>query len=612
MRASLWVMQAGDDRNPGTEELPLRTIGRARDIVRTMNRDMSDDITVFIGGSHPLYSPLEFGPEDSGTNGYSIIYTAAPGEHPVVTGGYRVYGWSLADKARNLWSAPAPAGLEDTRDLYVNGSLAQRTRARVIQAVSKAPGAPPPADPRARWRDSPDVEFSGPEQDAIWSERARAPALYVANAADLLGTPGEWFFDRAARRFLYVPREGENLATADVEAASGSSLLVGRGRQDRVLVGLVFKGIRFEYATLRGEPGAAIHFTLAGGIQFLEDDFVHMAAPAMDLGPGFSVGVVEGCVFGDLQSTALRVDGANDVKISNSRFSYVATVRHEGCAIEIDRSTGVVVTSTQIDHFPNSSIVADGAPLANATDGANLISEPMIGKFGAAALAEPRGAAQAESGLSAPFRPLLAEAIVPRAAPHPPSGVSADPEDGFAYVTWDPPCLDGGLPVTSYTISSSSGATMTVYASEFPAKGYVVFGNLENGAAVSFTVVAANEAGQSPPSLASAAVVPTHRRKLRAPQPPTAVSISVDAAGSRIQLNAPSATGGSPVVAYSVAAVPSGRRVVLEGRDVIHSDSAHPLVRTIAGYEPDPTDTVAVSAMNSRGEGQPAVVKPHR
>src|ERR1019366_964376 len=42
-RASLWVSPHGDDANPGTEDRPLRTIARARDVVRTLNKDMSDD-----------------------------------------------------------------------------------------------------------------------------------------------------------------------------------------------------------------------------------------------------------------------------------------------------------------------------------------------------------------------------------------------------------------------------------------------------------------------------------------------------------------------------------------------------------------------------------------
>ena len=141
---------------------------------------------------------------------------------------------------------------------------------------------------------------------------------------------------------------------------------------------------------------------------------------------------------------------------------------------------------------------------------------------------------------------LLSEEVLPRSAPHAPTGVSAEAEDGFAYVTWDPPCLDGGLPVTSYTVTSSGGARMTVSAPDFPLKGYVVFGNLENGAGVAFTVAATNEAGTSPPSLGSAAVVPLHRRRLKAPQPPTSVSLTVGVGGSKLQLTPPTATGGSP------------------------------------------------------------------
>jgi len=42
---------------------------------------------------------------------------------------------------------------------------------------------------------------------------------YVENAYELLGTPGQWYFDRPARTLYYVPRSGENMHTADVEDA---------------------------------------------------------------------------------------------------------------------------------------------------------------------------------------------------------------------------------------------------------------------------------------------------------------------------------------------------------------------------------------------------------
>jgi hypothetical protein len=614
LRASLWVSASGDDGNPGTKERPLATLGRARDLVRTMNRDMSDDITVFLSGSFHLDQPVEFGPQDSATNGFSIIYTAAPGEHPVVSGAYRVTGWTLADRARNLWSAPAPEGLRDTHDLWVNGAPAQRTRVRLPQAAPKNPSPAPPADPRSQWKNPRDILLVAPEPDAIWSEREGAAPFYAENVFEFLGRPGEWYFDRAARRIYCVPRGGEDLAAADVEAAAAEAFLVGNGLRDRPLSGLVFKGIRFEYTTWIGPspPGAAVRFRLAGALQFLEDRFVHLGTPALELGPGFAAGVVEGCLFGDIPWTAMRVAGASDVRISDSRFSYVATEHPGCCAVELRQSEGVSVDRTQIDHFPNAAILSDGAPLAGGRGAANLVSPPMIGLGGASPWGDPRTPASADAGVSAPYRALLEEPVLPRAAPRPPTAVSAEPEDGFAYVTWDPPCLDGSAPVTSYTVASSSGARMTVSAADLQAKGYVVFANLENGSGVTFTVAAANEPGPGPPSLASAPVVPARRRRLKVAQPPTAVAITVGAGASTVQLTPPSVTGGSPVVAYSLTALPSGKRIVLEGRDIIHSDGSHPLVRTIQGFVPDAGDTVAVAAVNAKGEGPPAVVKPQR
>jgi hypothetical protein len=623
LRASLWVSPSGDDGNPGSEERPFRTIDRAREMVSKMNRDMSDDITVFIEGSYHLYQPLLFGPLDSGTNGFSVIYTAAPGEHPVIDGAFRITGWSVADKARKLWSAPVPTGLKDTHDLFVNGSLASRTRARVSQAVASVPGAGPASDPKAQWRNPGDVGFSSSGTDAIWSEKAGLPPMFVENAAELLGRPGEWYFDRGARRIFYTPRADEDLATADVEAASAEAFFVGQGSKDRPVTGLVFKGIRFEYTTSLGptpvgvsptspEPSAAVRFKFAAAIQFLEDEFVHMGTPAIELGPGFAAGTIEGCVFGDISWTAVKISDASDVRVTDSRFSYTATQHHGGGPIDLSKSGDIDIEHNQLDHYPNAAISSHGEPTGGSRISSNLISPPMIGQDVDAYLGSHQAPASANAGISPPYRALLNERFSPRSVPHPPTDVSAEAEDGFAYVTWTPPCLDGGPPVDSYTVASSAGEMRTVSSGEFPAKGYIVFSDLEDRTGVSFTVVATNAVGASGPSISSAPVVPVYKRKLKLPQPPNSVSFMIVDGLARIQLTAPTSSGGSPVIAYSLTAHPSGKRIVLEGRDVLHSDASHPVVRTISGFLPDPGDTVSVCAVNARGEGLAAVVKPQR
>ncbi len=198
-RATLWVSPGGDDANPGTEEQPLRTIARARDVVRTLNQDMTDDITVFIAGEHHLDGPLEFMPEDSGTNGFNVVYTAAPGEHPVLSGATRVSGWTLADAAKNLWSAPAPAGMADKVDLYVNGNPAARTRARLLARLRNPPAGPRllHPDPRRTGRIR-TMSFSSPRSGVRSgrSARARRSPLSPTHSSCLghpaSGTSTEW------------------------------------------------------------------------------------------------------------------------------------------------------------------------------------------------------------------------------------------------------------------------------------------------------------------------------------------------------------------------------------------------------------------------------------
>ncbi|HET6501282.1 MAG TPA: hypothetical protein VFG87_11030 [Amycolatopsis sp.] len=60
-------------------------------------------------------------------------WEAAPGAHPVLSGGRTIAGWSLADPSHDIWSASVPADLA-TRQLYVNG-----VRADVARSASGLP-----------------------------------------------------------------------------------------------------------------------------------------------------------------------------------------------------------------------------------------------------------------------------------------------------------------------------------------------------------------------------------------------------------------------------------------------------------------------------------------
>src|SRR5689334_14826901 len=67
----LYVSPSGDDANPGTSAgAPVRTLPRARDLVRALDQTDSGEVRVNLAtGTYRLAAPLTLGAADSGTNG---------------------------------------------------------------------------------------------------------------------------------------------------------------------------------------------------------------------------------------------------------------------------------------------------------------------------------------------------------------------------------------------------------------------------------------------------------------------------------------------------------------------------------------------------------------
>src|SRR5690242_14018173 len=78
--------------------------------VRSMVAGMSGDIVVQLAdGVYRLSAPMRFTATDSGANGNTVRWQAAPSAHPAISGARQVTGWSLADSGRNIWQAAVGA-----------------------------------------------------------------------------------------------------------------------------------------------------------------------------------------------------------------------------------------------------------------------------------------------------------------------------------------------------------------------------------------------------------------------------------------------------------------------------------------------------------------------
>ena len=130
-QACYYVSPTGSDTNDGSAGTPFQTITKARDVVSTVNTNMTGDIYVYLrGGDYRITSPITFAVKDSGTGSYRIYYQAYPGETPIINGAQKVTGWTAS--SGGVYKATL-ARTTKLRNLYVNDARALMT-SKVVSA----------------------------------------------------------------------------------------------------------------------------------------------------------------------------------------------------------------------------------------------------------------------------------------------------------------------------------------------------------------------------------------------------------------------------------------------------------------------------------------------
>jgi hypothetical protein len=464
----LYVSPRGDDANPGTADRPVLTLHHARDLAREVKArgPLQGDLVIHLAvGAYRPAEPVVFDPADSGENGHDIVYAGPDDGFAILSGGIEVTGWKLSDPQKNIWSAPAPSQLKNTRQLYVNGVRAARARGLLpVTLTEDDHGYTADSDAMSHWRNPSDIEFVYTGGNSLWGlpsegmgpwTEPRCPVawisgtdivmaqpcwdnstkrvmldpsfhvnraanlvgpahfgkrpMYVENAYELLATPGQWYFDRAAGTVYYIPRPGQDMSKCGVEAPILEKLIDIRGSEAQPVHHLVFKHIQFSYATwlapCTGEgfseiqanyrvtgpdgytaqglchlaPGGKCPFgawtktpgnvsaTHANHIQFIRDAFVHLGAAGLELGHGSQFDTVEGCVFTDVSANGLELGGVDlpeatpsqltaDNRIANNHFYNLPAEYHGGVAICVGYTQRTSIEHNQIDHVPYSGI----------------------------------------------------------------------------------------------------------------------------------------------------------------------------------------------------------------------------------------------------------------
>ncbi|GAA3334760.1 RICIN domain-containing protein [Curtobacterium citreum] len=378
--ANLWVDPVkGSDSNPGTSSSQaFQTLAKAQSAVRTMNSNMSDDIVVnLLSGTYQQTATLALNASDSGTNGHTVRWQAAPEAQPTISGAKTISGWTSA--GNGIYKASV--GSSDFRQLYVNGERATRGRYPdngswfQIQASSAAnktitvPAASvgswtssgtPEMVLETQWGESylrvKSVVVSGQSatvsfQDAESNILFQRPYPILANGSPFhweasqafVTQPGEWYLDNANGVVYYKPRPGENLSTASVTAPALQTLVdVSGSNLDSQASNISFSGITFTGTTWTmpttsgylngqgglynvsanrqnqqyvGRPPAAVHVSDASNVTFSGDQFTNIGSTALDLDHGTTNSTAIGNVIHDVSGNGIMIGKFSDPNV---------------------------------------------------------------------------------------------------------------------------------------------------------------------------------------------------------------------------------------------------------------------------------------------------------
>jgi hypothetical protein len=277
-----------------TLSAPCSLLG-AQAVVRQKTADMRSNIDVLLsGGTYDLTRPWTFGPQDSGTGGHRVVYSAAPGSTPVISGAYDVSGWHLVDPAQSIWAAPIAPGF-DTLQLYVNGASVPRSEGLPSTTyVQTSTGFESLSPVLAGWRDVSNVAAVFDGGDGAWTQTScniasvqgdditmsepcwnnlhfpadgsqeigwvygpqggfgglsgAAQPSFFRNAYELL-TPGHWSLDATSHQIFYIPTPGQDMSSVKVVAPVLQSLVDVEGTLDAPVHDISFDGLQFSYDT---------------------------------------------------------------------------------------------------------------------------------------------------------------------------------------------------------------------------------------------------------------------------------------------------------------------------------------------------------------------------
>ncbi len=377
------VSPDGNDSGRGTISDPFLSLERARDEIRELVRGMNKGVVHVIlhDGIFEITRPLTFSVEDAFPEDISVVWKAAEGEKPVISG---AMSGKVEDVSANGICIISSPECEILFDIWVNGIRATRARTpdtgffRFVnvteEVLLRGEGRAPekatqtlvlPEEALMYLTDLSDVQlekvrfhaffkwdntiryFSGRGKQRNcylttgagmkpWNSMMHGTRFFLENYEAALSTPGEWYAHNG--EIMYMPRGDEDEMNLKIRIPVSEKLLVIKGNRDKKISNITFEGIHFRYTNyVLPESGfepaqaastidAAVMIDHAEGIEFRDCEIAHTGQHGIWFRNGTSNCQMIRCHLHDL--------GAGGIRIGNSMIPEEDNDRTESILIE--------------------------------------------------------------------------------------------------------------------------------------------------------------------------------------------------------------------------------------------------------------------------------------
>ncbi|MBR0349251.1 MAG: right-handed parallel beta-helix repeat-containing protein [Clostridia bacterium] len=359
----LVVAPYGDDRNAGTPEAPLKTLEKAKELLKA--NASADSATVwFREGAYTINNVVEFTSKDKD----NVLYRSYPNEKVYFSGSRAITGWS--ETTINGVKAFVTDVKVDSDDDYFR-SLFKGDK-RLSRSTYPKEGMFKVADPSEsegiagshapdffthsvafyaktneilNFANASDVEvkvmhFWCDEHLPVHSvdaatgrvETTKPSAMRIRvddnfifeNVKETLTLPGEWYLDRAEDKLYYIPEAGDTVENTVLQAGVNEQLFTFNGVENIAFQGIDFVNTDWDYVDGKhtGNPFPATH-PLYKNIKYGAD---HPQA-AFEVPAAIYIVASKGidftdCRFENISYTAVKFDkGTQDCDVTSCYFN---------------------------------------------------------------------------------------------------------------------------------------------------------------------------------------------------------------------------------------------------------------------------------------------------